>query len=994
MILRCLFFMLLIWGLAPSAHATDAPEIALRGDDGLGQFVTSGLILEDLNVKIDIQSGLAQIAVTATLRNETEDDVEASFAYPLPSGAVINGYALDIDGALVDGVIMPKERAEALYTDRVTAAVDPGIAARTADNRYRTRIYPILADGGRRSVRLDFTAPVPAHGLRLSLSQAAEVERVSIQISGEGASQAQTPIQGETAENIVLSGGIFIPAAPAAASLSHYAGQTFLTLPLARPEPQPQSAVKSVAVIWDTSLSRKTQASSAAAERHFIFNILAALEPDTQILIYGGDRIESAVPYEKPIRFSAALTGLTYDGATDFSALLDADVFSRKNIDPDICVLISDGRSTLGPGGIPNLPCRVFTFSADKNPNTDYLSLLASRNNGADLSGLDASEAARLISGDGGYQLGPNQEGGIFIAGNRHWLILPVGDTLKRIKIQYLDNTQDINLRSLSATRHRSASSLWGQRRMAELRAKGPSSFDGIVEISRRYGVQGTETAFLVLESAEDYIEAKIDPPENFPVALMQNYKIDLAKAQREETENQIEHVKSVLAAWEDQVEWWKTDWAKLARDEAEKNRERSEALLAAVPPPPSASAPALARLADFTCWDGTPAQNAGGCPVQALIAQDTAEPEPAVEPAPQDGFSDESDEIIVTGARRINPAGTLPSEISVSVREWSPDRPFLKVLADLGSGAFEVEYRRWRNTHGDRASFYLEIADQLHSNGRTERAAKMAATALELPSATMITRANVADRLLMYGRTQMAISLYREILPTAKDRPQPYYNLALALIQAGDKSQGNAQLLHYREAFEHLIHVINNEWEDDYDGIHLIALQDLNRTLARLPKKTRRKVQRELGLNKAFYRNLDVDIRVIVDWTSDDADMDIHVIERVGADDEEEAFYSNDATIMGGRISNDMTEGYGPEEYLIRRAPDGLYRVTSDYYAQDAYSEDGALKLRARIWRNYGRPTEIQDTVIIEMLEEKEDDYILGEIQIGATIAETGNTD
>jgi len=176
--------------------------------------------------------------------------------------------------ALVDGVIMPKERAEALYTDRVTAAVDPGIAARTADNRYRTRIYPILADGGRRSVRLDFTAPVPAHGLRLPLSQAAEVERVSIQISGEGASQAQTPIQGETAENIVLSGGIFIPAAPAA------------------------------------------------------------------ILIYGGDRIESAVPYEKPIRFSAALTGLTYDGATDFSALLDADVFSRKNIDPDICVLI------------------------------------------------------------------------------------------------------------------------------------------------------------------------------------------------------------------------------------------------------------------------------------------------------------------------------------------------------------------------------------------------------------------------------------------------------------------------------------------------------------------------------------------------------------------------------------------------------------------------------------------------------------------------------
>ena len=123
------------------AFATDAPDISLRGDDDLGAFETNGLILQNLDVAIDIQSGLAQVTLAATLRNETDDDVEASFAYPLPSGAVINGYALDIDGQLVDGVLMPKERAEALYTDRVTASIDPGIAARTVDNRYNCLLY-------------------------------------------------------------------------------------------------------------------------------------------------------------------------------------------------------------------------------------------------------------------------------------------------------------------------------------------------------------------------------------------------------------------------------------------------------------------------------------------------------------------------------------------------------------------------------------------------------------------------------------------------------------------------------------------------------------------------------------------------------------------------------------------------------------------------------------------------------------------------------------
>lgn len=982
MITRCLCLLLFTLIFSAKAYATDAPEIRLRGDNELGEFGSDGLTLENLGIKVDIESGLAQVSLTATLRNDTDEDVEASFAYPLPEGAVINGYGLDIDDTLVDGVLMPKERAEALYTDRVTASVDPGIAARTEDNRYQTRIYPILAEGGTRSIRLDFAAPVPANGLRLPLSQTRSTEHVSIQISGDGSANASKPIQNSLAENIKFSGDIFIPAAPALASLSRYKDETFLTLPLAKRGQVQPTTIKSVAVIWDTSLSRETQ--DLAAQRKFVGDILAVLNPEKQSLIHGADHVNFAAPYTSPAQLAAALTRLTYDGATELSKLLDIEHLNRKDIDPDICLLISDGRSSLKTAALPKLPCRVFTFSAGKNPNTDWLGLLASRNNGSDLSGYGATDAARLIKENKGYQLGPDQTGEIFFAGNRHWLITPVDETESRLIIQFQTHDQSVDLRKITTTSHRGASSLWGQRRMAELRTRGPSVFDKIVKTSRHYGVQGKETAFLVLEDTDDYIEAKIAPPQNFPAARLAEYKTELEKAQRESLEERKEHQKEILKDWKKQIDWWKTDWTAVALKEAEKKRiER---------PHPIVTPPASPQM---TCWDGTNVSGPSQCPAEAVaapsVAQEAVEHDVIVLTSSRQR---EDDEVIVTGVRQTNPAGQIPSEIKVSVRDWTPDRPFLKALSALEGRAFESEYFRQRRAHGDRPSFYLEVADQLHRSDRTNHAAKMALTALDLPSATMITRGNIADRLLMYGQTETAILLYREILPTSQDRPQPHYNLALALIRAGDESEGNIQEQFYREAFEHLIHVINAPWEDDYEGIHLIALQDLNRTLARLPKRKRRKLQKELGLHKVFYRNLPVDVRLLVDWTSDDADLDIHVIERVDADDEEEAYYGNSATEMGGRISNDMTEGYGPEEYMIRRAPDGLYRVESDYYAQDDYAEDGALKLRARIWRNFGRKTETQNTVIIEMLEEKEEAYILGEIQVGPMVAQPRETE
>ena len=46
-----------------------------------------------------------------------------------------------------------------------------------------------------------------------------------------------------------------------------------------------------------------------------------------------------------------------------------------------------------------------------------------------------------------------------------------------------------------------------------------------------------------------------------------------------------------------------------------------------------------------------------------------------------------------------------------------------------------------------------------------------------------------------------------------------------------------------------------------------------------------------------------------------------------------EKCFYSYNRTWLGGRLSRDITQGYGPEEYLIKKAVSGTYQIKAHYY-------------------------------------------------------------
>ncbi|HEX5777105.1 MAG TPA: DUF2135 domain-containing protein, partial [Caulobacteraceae bacterium] len=108
--------------------------------------------------------------------------------------------------------------------------------------------------------------------------------------------------------------------------------------------------------------------------------------------------------------------------------------------------------------------------------------------------------------------------------------------------------------------------------------------------------------------------------------------------------------------------------------------------------------------------------------------------------------------------------------------------------------------------------------------------------------------------------------------------------------------------------------------------------------------------------------------------------DMDLWVKEPGG----EQAMYSNPLTEIGGRMSNDMTAGYGPEEYLLRRAPDGRYEVRVNVFSVDRINPNGATTVRARIYRGFGRRDETSETLELELTTDTDREALVGVVTVG----------
>jgi uncharacterized protein YfaP (DUF2135 family) len=105
------------------------------------------------------------------------------------------------------------------------------------------------------------------------------------------------------------------------------------------------------------------------------------------------------------------------------------------------------------------------------------------------------------------------------------------------------------------------------------------------------------------------------------------------------------------------------------------------------------------------------------------------------------------------------------------------------------------------------------------------------------------------------------------------------------------------------------------------------------------------------------------VNIRVVLNWNKDNTDIDLWVTDPRG----EKCMYSHKSTEIGGRLSKDFTEGFGPEQFLLKNAVKGKYKIETNFFGEQQVSISGPTTLMAEIFLNYASGKQERKIVVFQ---------------------------
>jgi TonB-dependent SusC/RagA subfamily outer membrane receptor len=267
--------------------------------------------------------------------------------------------------------------------------------------------------------------------------------------------------------------------------------------------------------------------------------------------------------------------------------------------------------------------------------------------------------------------------------------------------------------------------------------------------------------------------------------------------------------------------------------------------------------------------------------------------------------------------------------------KTWNPDRLYLKALAAAPKDKQYELYFELRKAQERNPSFYFDVAHFFYNQGDVKKALQIISTIADLGLENHQLYKTLIYTLRQWEDYEDALYTAKQIAKWRAHEPQSLRDYALALEDAGK----------YQEAFDELVKALEvnyyGEMSGQYEGIEDIILMDINRLTIE------HKALKMGKLNKKYLAKMPVDIRIIMNWNQMDVDLDLHVIEPNG----EECYYSHTTTEAGARFSKDFTEGYGPEQYLIRNALKGKYQIKSNYFGERELTESGPATIMVEIY-------------------------------------------
>ncbi len=887
--------------------------------------------LRKLRVETEISGGSALTTVEMEFHNPNRRVLEGELQFPLLPGQEGIGFALDINGKLRDAVPVEKARGQEVFEEIVRRGVDPGLLSATQGNNYKLRIYPLFAQRSR-FVRIRYIEALPAQGrlqawrlpleygaaigdfsLRVAVSDAAAAPRVLSTQPGLVAFERQgSALVSETAQKDFRGRGLLeiqLQAAPEARSfVQAKADRTWFVAELpAAPRSAARTLPSRIQLLWDSSASGVER--DHAKEFALLDAYFRAVRDADVRLVRLRDRAEIAglfrVTKGEWTALRAALEATIYDGGTRVD-----DVPSGPWAEEQL--LFSDGLVNFGRPEIATLQVPLYAVNASVRADARWLARAAHSSGGRfiDLIAdspraaanklLLAEERIASLAGEGLAQLVAESP---YAQGGRFLVageVVGTDGTLRVTLSSPAGRQRELRLKiSAKGPRSALAAVTFAKMRIAALEADPAAHKSEIERLGRSFGLVTRNTSLIVLEFVQDYARFRIEPPQE----LRAEYQALLAQGYgRPQLPDASQQLERIVSLYREREAWWQRDFPKGVLPAPVEDRSRG--------------------LRDLEV-------------VRGGVAMESRAPAARSMMAPKSMAAEERSDLASSATAK-------RKEQSLRILPVVSSAPYMPRLRNAQTDKLYLIYLDERPGHAAEAAFYLDVADHLYERGLTELATRVLSNLAEIDLENRHFLRLLAYRLLQAEHWALATPIFERVLELAPEEPQSWRDLALALGREGK----------LQRAVDLLYEVVTRPWDRRFPDVGLVAAVEMSALIASAPDGVNAS-----RIDPRLLKNLPVDLRVVLAWDADQSNLDLRVQDPNG-----QVALHGQPTYQGGRLSANFAGGYGPEEFALKNAKPGTYRI-SVQYLWDRRQSAGALPpvAQVRVIRDFGTAKQVE---------------------------------
>ena len=927
-------------------------EIGERPDE-------NSVSLQSMDVQVEIFGNLAKTTTTLVFTNSSSRNLEGNLVFPLPENTTVSGYAIDINGKLRNAVPVTKVRAVEVFESIQKQNIDPGIIEKVEGNNFRTRISPIPAKGSR-TIQLSYYQELKldksSYQYHLPLDSSKKIAKFNLTTKVYNA--AGKPQLIETPDgsfnfsensNIYeanLSKTDFTPKKSLIINLPKSPNNVesfvqknvdgsvyFYANLLVDAKSQPKVWSNNIGIIWDNSLSGLKR--NHQKELEFLDKIISQqknLNIEVSLLNFS---LEKSRFFQIKIgdwsELKKYLENVTYDGGTNYAKILPA------SLKADEYLLFSDGISSFG-SNIFNIDKPFYTIASSPTSNYGVLKMIAQKVGGKfiNLNENSVENAFKqinessvqflgIINNTAGevYPISTNDvNNGISISGISQYpnakLMMMFG---RNGKVEF---NKELDLSK--ATQNLEISKIWAQSKVNYLELNLEQYKTEIEEIGKQFSIVTSNTSLIVLENVSDYVKYKINPP-----AELQSEFNKLSKQGFEQNETRkADLLKNAIAKAKELKEWWKKDFKYIKPK---------------YPKPVGDSTTYLEETVQVNMVMPEPRTT-------AVMEMESSAEQAMVVTA--NGVRRESRSLGYASANFVADK-KMKDETSASVPEIKivnvkSDKEYMKLI-EASKNPYQT-YLDLRKDYAETPAYYFDVATFFFQKKEKETGLKILSSIADLGLEDAELYKMLAYKLKEIEEYQTELFITKKVLDWRPFDAQSYRDYALAL-------QDNEQ---YQSALEYLYKVLTNDYSVE------IANRDRDITEIIVPEvnnliSLHRKELNLSKINKDIIVDIPVDIRVVMNWNKDMTDIDLWVTDPNG----EKCFYGHRTTAIGGRMSEDVTQGFGPEQFMLKKAIKGKYKIETNFFGERQMSISGPTTISAEIYLMYSSGKQVKKMITFQ---------------------------